>query len=131
MVNFWATCCAPCQEQRCRCWLRRRRNGPGRRALSAVSLEDERSVSNIQPFLSRFDVKSPVWMGANAGTLNRLRLGNGVPDTMFLDERGFVYALVLGKIQRAELDERLEWLLNGRKGYVATLLDNMQKTAHR
>lgn len=131
VVNFWATWCGPCQaEMPMLVDAEKEWAGRGVRFI-AVSLDDEQSVSKVQSFVSRFRVTFPVWTGASAATLDHLRLGTGVPDTMFLDEHGFVYARVLGEIQRAELDERLEWLLGGRKGQVPALLDNMQKTGGR
>jgi hypothetical protein len=80
----------------------------------AVSLDDKQSVRNVESFVARYRVPFPVWTGASTATLDRLRLGEGMPDTIFLDENGLIYARVLGEIQRAELDQRLEWLLGGR-----------------
>ena len=105
-------------------------SGQGVRFI-AVSLDDEQSAGNVESFVTRHHVTFPVWTGASAATLDRLRLGEGVPDTMFLDENGLVYARVLGEIRRAELDERLEWLVDGRKGSVPPLLDNMRRTSGR
>jgi hypothetical protein len=42
-------------------------------------------------------------------------MGQGVPDTAFLDEGGVVVARVLGEIHRGEIDERLAWLTGDRK----------------
>jgi hypothetical protein len=42
-------------------------------------------------------------------------MGQGVPDTGFLDEAGVVVARVLGETHRDEIDERLAWLTGDRK----------------
>jgi thiol-disulfide isomerase/thioredoxin len=131
VVNFWATWCGPCQEEMPTLVEAEKEWAEQGVRFIAVSLDDEQSVANVSPFLNRFHVTFPVWTGANAGTLDRLRLGKGVPDTMFLDEHGLVYARVLGEIQQSQLDERLQWLLGGRKGSVVALVDNMQKASNR
>lgn len=105
-------------------------SGQGVRFI-AVSVDDEQSASNVELFVTRYHVTFPVWTGANAATLDRLRLGEAVPDTMFLDEHGLVYARVLGEIQRAELDERLDWLVGGRRGSVPPVVNNMRRTGGR
>jgi len=81
----------------------------------AISLDDDKTRKNIPAFLEQYHVSFPVWAGASADELDKLRMGEGVPDTAFLDEAGVVVARVLGEIRRAELDDRLNWLTGDRK----------------
>ena len=68
----------------------------------------------------------PVWVGASADDLDKLQLGDGVPDTVFVDERGAIVARVLGEIRRSELDERLAWLTGNRNDpHPAPRVDHM------
>jgi len=66
-------------------------------------------------FIHRYCVAFPVWTGASSDELAKLHLGQGVPDTAFLDERGVIVARVLGQMRRNELEERLAWLTGDRK----------------
>ena len=81
----------------------------------AISLDDSKTTKNIPAFLEQYHVDFPVWTGASSDSLDKLRMGEGVPDTAFLDEAGIVVARGLGEIRRAELDERLAWLTGDRK----------------
>lgn len=90
----------------------------------AVSLDDDKTKGAIGGFVERYKVGFPVWAGATADDLSKLRLGEGVPDTVFIDEGGVIVARVLGEIRRDELDERLEWLTSDRKGSAPMALVN-------
>ena len=81
----------------------------------AVSLDDSKTEANISSFVERYRIAFPVWTGASSDELDKLHLGEGAPDTAFLDENGVIVARVLGEIRRKELDERLEWLTGDRK----------------
>ncbi len=90
----------------------------------AVSLDDNKTEANIPTFIERYHVGFPVWTGASSDELDKLRLGQGVPDTAFLDENGIIVARVLGEIRRQELDERLDWLTGDRKSPAPIALVN-------
>lgn len=95
-------------------------------AFVAVSVDDGKTISEVPDFVSRFHVTFPVWTGATVDDLDRLSLGAGVPDTMFLDEKGVIVARVLGEIRRQEVDDRLKWLTGERKGAAPqALVDHM------
>lgn len=115
MVNFWATWCGPCREempllsQAAAEWKQK-----GIVFLS-VSLDETSGKASIPGFLSKYGIHLPVWTGGSVDDLEKYRLGNGIPDTMFVDEQGTIVFRVLGEIRRAELDERLHWLTSGRQ----------------
>ncbi|MGB9456602.1 MAG: TlpA disulfide reductase family protein [Bryobacteraceae bacterium] len=115
VLNFWATWCGPCREEMPMIVEAEKTWAAKGVTFIAISLNDDKTRKDIPAFIARYHVDFPVWTGASADSLDKLRMGEGVPDTAFLDERGVVVARVLGEIRRAELDERLTWLTGDRK----------------
>ncbi|MGA8582176.1 MAG: TlpA disulfide reductase family protein [Bryobacteraceae bacterium] len=115
VLNFWATWCGPCREEMPMIVEAEKTWAAKGVTFIAVSLDDYKTRKDIPAFIERYGVDFPVWTGASADSLDKLRMGEGVPDTAFLDESGVVVARVLGEIRRAELDERLTWLTGDRK----------------
>jgi thiol-disulfide isomerase/thioredoxin len=115
VLNFWATSCGPCREEMpmlvdaAKTWAAKGVT------FIAVSLDDDKTKKDIAAFIERYHVDFPVWTGASADDLDKFRMGEGIPDTAFLDENGVVFSRVLGEIHRPELDERLVWLTGDRK----------------
>jgi thiol-disulfide isomerase/thioredoxin len=124
VLNFWATWCGPCREEMPMLVQAEKEWGAKGVAFVAVSLDDEKSKKEIPGFLEKYHVSFPVWAGATAHELDKLQLGQGVPDTVFVGENGVIAARVLGEIRRSELDERLAWLTGGRKGEAPAALVN-------
>ena len=116
VLNMWATWCLPCREEMpmmveaAKVW-----SGKGV-VFIAASLDDSKTKKNIPAFLKEFQITFPVWTGATPDDLAKLRLGEAVPDTAFLDRDHVIFARVLGEIRRAELDERLDWVTGDRSG---------------
>jgi len=115
VLNFWATWCAPCREEMPmmveaeKTW---RAKGV---IFIAVSLDGNNTKKDIPSFVEQHHVGFPIWIGATVDELYKLRLGEGVPDTAFLQENGVIVARVLGEIRRDEIEQRLTWLTGDRK----------------
>jgi thiol-disulfide isomerase/thioredoxin len=124
VLNFWATWCGPCREEMPMLVEAQKRWTDKGVTFIGVSLDDKKTIDQVPEFTQRFHVPFDIWTGASADDLDRLRLGQGVPDTVFLDDQGRVVARVLGEIRRNELDERLEWLTGDRKGPAPAALVN-------
>lgn len=115
VLNFWATWCVPCREEMPMIVEAEKTWAAKGVSFIAISLDDDKTKRNIPAFIDQYHVDFPIWTGASSDSLDKLRMGEGVPDTAFLDETGVVVARVLGEIRRAELDERLVWLTGDRK----------------
>jgi thiol-disulfide isomerase/thioredoxin len=124
VLNFWATWCGPCREELPMLVEAEKTWAAKGVTFIAVSLDDHKTIGAVPGFAAKFRVGFPVWVGASTGDLDRLRLGQGVPDTVFVDETGVIIARVLGEIRRPELDQRLEWLTGDRKGLPPPALVN-------
>jgi len=115
VLNFWATSCGPCREEMPMLVEAAKTWAAKGVTFIAVSLDDDKTKNEIAAFIDRYHVEFPVWTGASSDDLDKLRMGEGIPDTAFLDENGIVFSRVLGEIRRPELDERLAWLTGDRK----------------
>lgn len=116
VLNFWATWCGPCRDEMPTLVAAEKSWAAKGVAFIAVSLDDRKTIDKVPEFVSRFHVTFPVWTGAQVDDLEGLHLGAGIPDTMFLNKKGFAVARVLGEMQGQELEQRLKWLTGDREG---------------
>ncbi len=116
VFNIWATWCLPCREEMPLFVEEEKSWGPKGVVFIGASLDDNSTKKNIPSFVRQFNVTYPIWIGATPDHLDKLQLGNAVPDTAFLDSEGIVFARVRGEIRKEELDERLTWITGGRSG---------------
>lgn len=127
VLNFWATWCGPCREEMPMMVQAEKQWAAKGVVFVAASLDEKSTQKAIPEFLEKYGVKYTVWQNATLNDLAKFHLGQGVPDTLFIDEEGKVFARVKGEIRREELDARLEWITGGRKGAAPEpLVDHMK-----
>jgi thiol-disulfide isomerase/thioredoxin len=115
VLNFWATWCGPCQaEMPLLARLGREYAGRGV-VVIGVSVDDDRTRKDVEAFVARGQVDFPIWVGGTPDDVAKLKLGNSVPATAFVDRDGRIVARVLGEMREHDVRERLDWLLGDRK----------------
>lgn len=116
VVNIWATWCIPCKEEMPLMVETEKVWGPKGVVFIGASFDGKDTKKNIPAFLQQFQITFPIWTGATADDLAKLKLGEAVPDTLFLDADHVPFARVLGEIRKNELEERLAWVTGGKSG---------------
>ena len=116
VLNFWATWCGPCNSELPMLVEAEREYRDRGLVFIAASLDDSKTRRQIPAFVAKFGLEFPVWTGATADDLDKLRMGEAVPATAFIDAEGHIVARVLGQIRGEELTERLQWLTGSQAG---------------
>jgi thiol-disulfide isomerase/thioredoxin len=106
VLNSWATCCGPCREEMPMIVAAEKTWRPKGVVFLAVSLDDSKTRKDIPAFVERYHVGFPVWTGASAEELDKLHMGQGVPDTAFFDAGPRTTALPLLQLPPALLQAR-------------------------
>jgi len=118
VLSFWATWCAPCREELPRLSTLSSEYSDKKVHFVAVSIDDAKDRSKIEPYLTHQNIHLDVWVGGSADLLGRFGLGDIVPGTLILDEQGQVITRIMGEAKDDDIRSRLDWLLNGRQGPV-------------
>jgi hypothetical protein len=82
----------------------------------AVSIDVARDREKIEPLLRHLNVDLDVWIGAELDTLEKFGLGNVVPGTVVIDEKGQAVTRVMGEARDEDVRTPLDWLIQGRIG---------------
>lgn len=122
VLNFWATWCEPCQEELPRLSRLSQSYADKNVQFVAVSIDAAKDREKIEPLVHRLNVNLDVWAGADLDTLEKFGLGNVVPGTMVIDEKGQVITRVMGEAREEDVRVPLDWLLQGRVGSAPPLL---------
>ncbi len=116
VVSFWATWCAPCLAELPRLSaLNEKYRGRGVRFV-AISADEAKSRPKIEPYVHSHELTMEVWVGADLDTLDRLHLGNVLPATFLLDEKGEVIERIEGEAHEDDVSGGVDWLLGQRVG---------------
>ena len=116
VLNFWATWCEPCQEELPRLSRLSHSYAGNNVQFVAVSIDAAKDRDKIESLLRRLNVDLDVWTGADLDTLEKFGLGNVVPGTMVIDEKGQVVTRVTGEARDEDVRTPLDWLIQERVG---------------
>lgn len=116
VVNFWATWCGPCQEElpRLSKLAESYAGKPVRFVL--ISIDEPKNRAKIPAVLDRLHVPLETWDDADTDTMDRFGLGNIVPGSAILDDKGEVVARIMGEAREEDVRGAVDWLLAGRSG---------------
>ncbi len=116
VVNFWATWCGPCQEElpRLSQLAESYADKPVRFVL--ISIDEPKNRPKIPGVLARLRVPLESWDDADTDTMDRFGLGDIVPGTVILDEKGEVIARIMGEAREDDVRKPVDWLLGGKAG---------------
>jgi thiol-disulfide isomerase/thioredoxin len=116
VVNFWATWCGPCQEElpRLSQLAESYAGKPVRFVL--ISIDEPRDRTKIPAVLARLHVSLESWDDADTGTMDRFGLGDIVPGTAILDDKGEVIARIMGEARDDDIRKPVDWLLGEKTG---------------
>lgn len=116
VVNFWATWCGPCEEELPR--LERIAASYSGKPVRFVfiSIDETRDRPKIPAVLKKLNVSLESWVGADTDTLGAFGLGNIVPGTVVLDDKGEIVARVMGEAKEADIRAAVDWLLGSKIG---------------
>jgi thiol-disulfide isomerase/thioredoxin len=122
VLNFWATWCGPCREEMPLLVSAEREYRERGIVFLGASLDARDTQDQIPEFLSEYQVRFPIWLGATGDDMAKLQMGDTVPATAFIDGEGHIVARILGQMRPGEINERLDWLLGGKTNPAPALL---------
>ena len=116
VVNFWATWCGPCQEElpRLSKIAESYAGKPVRFVL--ISIDEPKNRPKIPAVLGRLHVGLESWDDADTDTMDRFGLGDIVPGTAILDDKGELVARIMGEAREEDVRGAVDWLLSGKTG---------------
>lgn len=116
VVNFWATWCGPCQEEMPRLEQIAASYAGKPVKFVFISIDAPKDRAKIPATLMRLHVSLESWAGGDTDMLDGFGLGDIVPGTVVLDEKGEEIARVMGEAKEADVRGPVDWLLGGRNG---------------
>jgi cytochrome c biogenesis protein CcmG, thiol:disulfide interchange protein DsbE len=108
VLNFWATWCGPCRIEMPH-FQRASETYDGRVAFLGVNQAE--AAGAVTHFGDEYGITYPLLLDSD-NRINALYGINGLPTTIFIDGRGIVRELVIGTINEAVLENRIEKLLS-------------------
>lgn len=129
VLNFWATWCAPCQNEMPLFVKASKRFADRGLVVIAASIDESDTLRYVPKFVQNEKMDFPVWVGARLADMERLGVGPGMPSTVFIDKDGKVINRVIGQLRKNDLEPRIEWMLGSRAGAPPpAFADNMKKS---
>lgn len=108
LLNFWATWCAPCQEETPEFINLQKKYGSQGLQIIGISLDDDSKP--VLDFYQKFKINYPVVIG-DAGLAERYGGILGLPVSFLIGCDGRIYARYSGKINLIRVEQELKPLL--------------------
>jgi len=122
VVNFWATWCVPCQDELPRLSKLAASYADKPVAFVLISIDEPKDRSKVPAALERLHVTQESWVGGNTDIMGEFGLGDIVPGTVILDDRGQVVARIMGEAREEDVRTPVDWLLGGKTGTAPSAL---------
>jgi thiol-disulfide isomerase/thioredoxin len=120
VVNFWATWCGPCQEELPRLSQLAKAYAGKHIRFIFISIDNPKDRPKIPAALARLQVSIDsgleCWVGADTDTLDSFGLGDIVPGTVILDDKGEIVARIMGEAKEEDIRTAADWLLKNKSG---------------
>ena len=116
VVNFWATWCGPCQEELPRLSQMAASYAGKPVAFVLISIDEPKNRGKIPARLASLHVTAESWVDADTDTMNRFGLGDIVPGTVVLDDKGEIVTRIMGEAREDDVRSAVDWLLAGKTG---------------
>jgi thiol-disulfide isomerase/thioredoxin len=87
VINFWATWCGPCRAEMPVLKKLYAEYQPKGLEIIAISVDDQRTINQVVPFIDRYQVPWIVLLTDNQ-VEREFKLGTSVPVTLFFDAEG-------------------------------------------
>lgn len=116
VVNFWATWCAPCQEELPLLTQIAASYAGKPVSFVFISIDEKKDRAKIPAMLTKLHATLDSWVDADSDMLGRFGLGEIVPATLVLDAQGTIVARVMGEAKEADVRQPVDWLLLGKIG---------------
>jgi thiol-disulfide isomerase/thioredoxin len=116
VLNFWATWCVPCQHEMPMLREIERKYADQGLVVLGGSLDDPSTQAKIQSFAEKEKIRFPLLIGVTPEQMTQLQLGEAIPATAFFDVEGNLVGRVLGELDKADLQHRIEWMLGKHRG---------------
>ncbi len=102
VLNFWATYCVPCTTEMPMLGQMQKRY-KDKVIVLAVSVDDELDRAKLQPFLHKHDADDlTLLVGPTVLDLSDWKLGDALPTTLFIDNKGEIAGKVEGALKKAD-----------------------------
>ncbi len=108
VINFWASWCPPCREEAP--YLERTWRAYKDKGVLFIGVDYLDTEKKALEYIAEFDITYP--NGPDIGTriADAYRI-KGVPETFFVDKKGYLRGVKIGPLRPPELEEKLDALL--------------------
>lgn len=109
LVNFWASWCAPCQEEMPELQAVYSAQGDDGLVILAVNTLYQDKMSDVRAMASSLELTFPILLDGE-GTVSSLYRASSFPTSVFVDREGQIYLVQVGSMNRRFMESVLHEL---------------------